>query len=118
MDLLVFYYLIYYIEIRVFNSIPNDGITADKLQEIVGKDIYKVGFSYCMKNKMISSDKKTQLITKVVSNPEDVLKNKLIELEKNGGSLENLPKNSVEAKNLVRRQMISFVYYFILYIVL
>lgn len=79
------------------------------MKEAVGENIYKVGFSYCMKNKMIKSDKTTKIITRAVSNPEDALKNRLQEIKDKDGSLETLPKDSAESKNLVKRQMIKFI---------
>lgn len=54
-------------------SIPSEGISNDALIAAVGQDLYKIGFSYCMKNKWVKKDKASGLITPLVSEPEDSL---------------------------------------------
>lgn len=54
-------------------NIPSEGISNDALIAVVGQDLYKIGFSYCMKNKWVKKDKASGLITPLVSNPEDSL---------------------------------------------
>ena len=53
--------------------IPAEGITNENLIAAAGQDLYKIGFSYCMKNKWIKKDKATGLITALVTNPKDEL---------------------------------------------
>lgn len=54
-------------------SIPSEGISNDALIAAVGQNLYKIGFSYCMKNKWVKKDKASGLITPLVSEPEDSL---------------------------------------------
>ena len=54
-------------------SIPAEGIANDALVAAVGKDLYKIGFSYCMKNKWVKKDKATGMIVPLVAEPVDEL---------------------------------------------
>ena len=53
--------------------IPAEGITNDALIAAATQELYKIGFSYCMKNKWIKKDKATGLITAIVTEPKDEL---------------------------------------------
>lgn len=53
--------------------IPAEGISNDDLIAAAGKELYKIGFSYCMKNKWIKKDKASGLITALVAEPKDDL---------------------------------------------
>ena len=61
------------IELRVMKCIPAEGIENDALMAAVGKDLYKIGFSYCMKNKWVKKDKATGMIVPLVAEPVDEL---------------------------------------------
>ena len=56
-------------EIRVFNAVPEhgDGISRDKLVQLLGADVVKVGQGACMKNKWIKLDKTTGSFSRCVS---------------------------------------------------
>ena len=43
-------------EIRVFKCIPAEGISNEDLIAAAGKEMHKIGFSYCMKNKWVKKD--------------------------------------------------------------
>ena len=55
-------------EIRVFKCIPADG-----------KEMHKIGFSYCMKNKWVKKDKASGLIVPIVAEPKDELQAGVVE---------------------------------------
>lgn len=60
-------------EIRVFKCIPAEGISNEDLIAAAGKEMHKIGFSYCMKNKWVKKDKASGLIAPIVSEPKDEL---------------------------------------------
>ena len=62
-----------FVEIRVMKCIPAEGITNDALIAAATQELYKIGFSYCMKNKWIKKDKASGLITALVADPKDEL---------------------------------------------
>ncbi|KAK8807848.1 hypothetical protein WA158_007377 [Blastocystis sp. Blastoise] len=96
-------------EAILFSSIPDEGITPDELNEKVGKELVKIGFSHCMKNKWITKDKQSGKILKQKDSIIDELKEQLKAIEESAGSVVDLVPNSVDAKYLIRRQMISLV---------
>ena len=53
--------------------IPAEGMTNDALIAAAGQELYKIGFSYCMKNKWIKKDKASGLITALNAEPVDEL---------------------------------------------
>ena len=96
-------------EIRVLKCIPAEGIDNESLIAAAGKETHKIGFSYCMKNKWVKKDKTSGLITPLVTDPKDELQEVLLKIEQSNGSTENLAPASAEAKQLIRRQMLSLV---------
>lgn len=96
-------------EIRVMKCIPTEGITNDNLMSAAGQELYKIGFSYCMKNKWIKKDKASGLITPLVSELKDDLQTTLMDLKNTNGAIDKIIPGSAEAKLLIRRQMISLV---------
>ena len=60
-------------EIRVFKCIPAEGISNEDLIAAAGKEMHKIGFSYCMKNKWVKKDKASGLIVPIVAEPKDEL---------------------------------------------
>ena len=107
------------IEIRVMKCIPAEGITNENLMSAAGQELYKIGFSYCMKNKWIKKDKASGLITPLVSGLKDDLQvwilsafhkqTTLMDLKNTNGAIDKIIPGSAEAKLLIRRQMISLV---------
>ena len=99
--------------------IPTEGITNDNLMSAAGQELYKIGFSYCMKNKWIKKDKASGLITPLVSELKDDLQvwilsafhkqTTLMDLKNTNGAIDKIIPGSAEAKLLIRRQMISLV---------
>ena len=53
--------------------IPTEGITNENLMSAAGQELYKIGVSYCMKNKWIKKDKASWLITPLVAELKDDL---------------------------------------------
>lgn len=100
--------------------IPAEGITNDALIAAAGAELYKIGFSYCMKNKWIKKDKASGLITALVAEPKDDLQvlvfllyssqETLIDLKNTNGAIAKIVPGSADAKLLIRRQMITLVY--------
>lgn len=60
-------------EARVFAALPDNGATMPEMNELVGKDVAKVGWSKCIQNKWVKlqGDKKSKAIAKQVAEIKD-----------------------------------------------
>jgi len=85
-------------EYRVLSAIE-PGITKDELQNKVGPKLFKIGFSYCMKNKWVAIASDTNVVSKKVDAISDDVYHLLKDLEHKQPSAEQL--KALKARKLI-----------------
>jgi hypothetical protein len=93
------------VELRVFNAVPEGGISVAELQLVVGAEVAKLGMGPCMKNKWLK--KQGDTLIRAIPAVEDTTAQLLTRLHDALGDMGAI--SDEDQKNLKRRKLITQV---------